>query len=60
MPDIPDMQWCLPLRRQHCGVLATVDANAKGTSTPHAFSAKTKMASNRRILEATLAHHIHM
>jgi hypothetical protein len=32
MPDIRDMQWCLPLRRQHAGTLLCWKQRASGAN----------------------------
>jgi len=49
MPDIPDMQWCLPFRRQQAGVEFPAEASAKGATQVHATIQRTKLAITRRI-----------
>jgi hypothetical protein len=51
MPDVADMQWCFPSRRQHSGVFVATDAKAIGARTPQPITDNTKLASNRRILD---------
>jgi hypothetical protein len=50
MPDIPDIQWCLPSRRQHTGVPLFAAAKAIGATKLQAITASTRLATKRRIL----------
>jgi hypothetical protein len=50
MPDIPDIQWCLPSRRQHAGVSLPAAAKAIGATKLQAITASTRLATIRRIL----------
>ena len=53
MSDIPDSQWCFPSRRQQAGVPAYADAKAIGATEEQPIVDSTKMASKRRIPNAT-------
>ena len=50
MPDMADMQWCLPFRRQHSSVFDATEAQAIGAKTPQPISANAKVAKKRLIL----------
>ena len=52
MSVVADMQWCFPFRRQHFGVSAGAEAKAIGANSPQPISDNTKLATNRRILDA--------
>jgi len=53
MSDIPDSQWCFPSRRQQAGVPAYAEAKATGATEEQPIVDSTKMASKRRIPNAT-------
>jgi hypothetical protein len=53
MSDIPDWQWCFPFRRQQAGVSAYAAAKATGATEEQPITYSTKMASKRRIPNAT-------
>ena len=50
MPDMPDMQWCFPFRRQQAGVSFPVSARAIGATKLQAISESTRLATRRRII----------
>ena len=50
MPDIPDMQWCFPFRRQQAGASIPVSAMAIGATKLQAITESTRLATNRRIV----------
>jgi hypothetical protein len=50
VPDIPDMQWCFPFRRQQAGVSLPVTATAIGAMKLQAITESTRLATIRRIL----------
>jgi hypothetical protein len=50
MPDIPDIQWCSPSRRQHAGVSLLAAAKAIGATRLQAMTASTRLATKRRML----------
>jgi hypothetical protein len=49
MPDIPDMQWCFPFRRQQAGTSFPVSVNDMGAAKLQAITASTRLATIRRI-----------
>jgi len=49
MPDMPDMQWCFPFRRQQAGVSFPVSANAIGATKLQAITESTRLATIRRM-----------
>ena len=49
MPEVPDMQWCLPFRRQHAEGAVPVIPKAKGASKLQTVTESTKRATVRRI-----------
>ena len=50
MSAIPDMQWCLPLRRQHMAGVFVVSATASGATKLQASTPRRKLDRTRRIL----------
>jgi hypothetical protein len=50
MPDIPDMQWCFPFRRQQAGTSLPVSAEASGATKQQAITESTILATTRRII----------
>jgi hypothetical protein len=50
MPDIPDIQWCFPFRRQQAGLSAPVSAKAIGAMKLQAITDNTRLAMVRRIV----------
>lgn len=50
MPDIPDMQWCFPFRRQQAGASFPVSAKAIGATKLQVITESTRLATIRRIL----------
>jgi hypothetical protein len=50
MPDIPDMQWCFPFRRQQAGTSFPVSAMAIGAMKLQAITESTRLATIRRIV----------
>jgi len=49
MPEVPDMQWCLPFRRQHAEGAVPVIPKANGASKLQTVTESTKRATVRRI-----------
>jgi hypothetical protein len=49
MPDIPDMQWCFPFRRQQAGASFPVSTKAMGATKLQAITESTRLATSRRI-----------
>jgi hypothetical protein len=50
MPDVADMQWCLPVRRQQAGVAVPVMPKAIGAKKLQAITESTRLATTLRIL----------
>lgn len=50
VPDVPDMQWCFPFRRQQEGTPAPVAAKAVGANKLKAITESTRLATKRRML----------
>jgi hypothetical protein len=49
VPEVPDMQWCLPFRRQHAEGAVPVAAKANGARKLQTVMESTKRATVRRI-----------
>ena len=49
MPDILDMQWCFPFRRQQAGTSLPVTAKAIGATKLQTITESTRLATIRRI-----------
>ena len=49
MPEVPDMQWCLPFRRQHAEGAVPVIPKANGAKKLQSVIESTKRATVRRI-----------
>jgi len=49
MPEVPDMQWCLPFRRQHAEGAVPAIPKAKGARKLQTVTESTKWATVRGI-----------